>query len=127
MNFTFSKTDLKNVNFLFLYTTNVQSMKSCFFGCKGIHINDKSFFDQKNLLYINKIFSNSDLSNINFLYFNTNNNEDMSNFFSGCQNIKNEHLSSINTNNTIYMNGMFDNCHLTNINISLLYTKNVKC
>ena len=126
MNFTFSNTDLKNVNFLFLYTTNVQSMKSCFFGCKGIHINDKSFFDQKNLLYIDKIFSHSDLSNINFLYFNTNNNEDMSNFFSGCQNIKNEHLSSINTNNTIYMNCMFENCDLTNINISLLYTKNVK-
>ena len=68
----------------------------------------------------------SDITNINFLNFDTSKITKMDEMFKLCWNLEELDLSSFNTKNVTDMKGMFDYCsNLTKINLSNFDTQNV--
>ena len=126
MNYTFSKTDLKNVNFSFLYFDNVKTMEYCFVGATNIIINEKSKLKAKNCINMNYAFYKLDLSKVNFSFLEIKNIENMKYCFSECQNIIIDNKSILNLKSCINMNYTFYKTDLKNVNFSFLFLDSLK-
>ena len=122
----FSGCDLTNVNFKFLDTRNVENMDYFFSESINININNDNPLNLKNCTNLNNLFFNCDLSNVNFSFLNIRNVEKIQNLFIDCKNITIKDKYIFNSKNCNYMEGIFSNCDLKNVNFSFLYTKNVR-
>ena len=126
MNYTFYKTDLKNVNFSFLLLDSVKNMDYCFYECKNIIINDKSILKAKNCINMNYTFYKTDLSKVNFSFLKVKNIENVEYCFYECNNITINENSILKLNKCNNMNYTFYKNNLKNVNFSFLYINNVK-
>ena len=93
-----------------------------------IGINKIKVKSNLNLISLSSMFYNcSNIINIKFIKFNTNNVTDMNNMFLGCIKLSELNLSSFNTNNVTDMNNIFLGCvNLDLIKINKLYIKKFK-
>ena len=89
---------------------------------KIIILFNNKFFDCR------KMFDEcSDIIEIKFIKFNSENVYNMSEMFSNCSKLTYLDLSNFNTDNVKYMNNMFNNCsNLTNLNLNNFNTEKVK-
>ena len=125
INHLFSKCDLSKVNFSFLNIKNAEKIKDLFDDCKNIIINKKSILNSKSCNHMENMFCNCDLENVDFSYIETRDVVNMIKFFSTCKNIKINDKSSLNLNNCVKMDYMFNDCDLKSVNFSFLKTENI--
>ena len=125
LNNLFFKCDLSNVNFSFLNIRNVEKITNLFIDCKNITIKDKYIFNSKNCNYMERIFSNCDLKNVNFSFLYTKNVRDIKYFFKDCTNITINKNSFLNLKKCINIENMFYKCDLVDVNFSYMNLKNV--
>ena len=123
--YMFSKCDLKNVNFSFLYIENVKDIKYLFEECKNISINNNSTLNLKNCINIENLFYDCDLDNVDLSFIDTRNVVNMIKLFEKCINIKINDKSSLNLTNCVKLDEMFCDSDLKNVDISFLDTRNI--
>ena len=98
-----------------------------FKGCSNISNIDFIEFDTKNATSMKGMFSGcTNLESLDLSCFNTEKITDMSCMFLGCHRLKSLNISSFDTKNVIYMNSMFNTCHyLKSLNLSHFKTDKV--
>lgn len=111
----------------YLNTSDVQSMRSMFYGCSNLTTLDVSHFVTDNVTDMRLMFYEcSNLTSLDVSGFDTQNVTDMAGMFSGCDCLTTLDVSVFNTQNVVYMNWMFQNCtHLTTLDVSGFNTQNV--
>ena len=109
------------------FNINLTDCSYMFAGCENItNIQFVSFNTNfvRDMKYM--FYYCKNIKNINLLLFNTKNVTNMSYMFGQCENLNNLELTSFDTQNVINMSWMFCNCFsLTNLNFSSFNTKNV--
>ena len=108
-------------------TSKVTDMGYMFNGCSGLTSLDISSFNTSNVTTMNSMFDGcSGLTSLDLSGFNTSKVTDMADMFYNCSNLTLLDLSSFNTSNVTTMIGMFYKCsNLTSLNLSSFNTSNV--
>ena len=114
-------------NILLKFNILMNDCSFMFSGCSNIINIDFSSFNTQNVTNMCCMFYGcTNLAKIDFTSFNTKNVTDMSGMFYGCTSLTNIDLTSFNTENVINMYAMFYECtNVTNINLSSFNTENV--
>ena len=99
-----------------------------FAGCNNITEINFIYFNTKYVSSMKYMFYNcSKLKRLNLLNFDTSFVTDMNNMFSGCKNLENLDITSFDTKNVKNMNNLFNDCiNLKKVNLSYFDIKNVK-
>ena len=106
---------------------NLLSCQNLFENCSNITNINFVYFNTKNVTDMSGMFNCcSKLANLDLSLFNTKNVTNMSYMFNECEELKYIDLTSFDTKNVTDMNCMFDDCrNLTNLDLSNFITKNV--
>lgn len=105
-------TELTDVDWNGLDTSQVESMGSLFYGCTSLRSVDLSELNTSNVTNMGGMFWGcGNLQSVTFGEgFNTSNVKEMSAMFSGCSKLTSLDLSSFNTHNVDTMNNIFTGC-----------------
>ena len=110
--------NLEKVDFNSFNTENVEDMSYLFEGCKKLENINFSNLNTKNDITIEGIFSETNLINIDLSNLKVNNVKNFSYFFSECENLNTNHLSSLKCKNANDMKGCFEGWDLINVKFS---------
>ena len=99
-----------------------------FHNCSNLtEINNIGNLNTSNVTYMNSMFANSGMTEIDISGFDTSNVTNMNAMFAGCTNLISVDLSSINANNVTKMYNMFmNNSALESVNLENIETENVQ-
>ena len=123
-----SLTELINIEFGMIDTTNIETMSYMFSKCENLVSLDLSMFKTSNVTSMHALFEDCyKLQKLDLSNFDTSKVESMCYMFDGCIKIQKLDLSNFDTSNVTDMAYMFFNCYeLTKLNISTFDTSNLR-